>query len=53
MKLAPLSDFLLHDVLGNLAAAALIALSVRALGKIKHRAARTHNPGHHSGHDAD
>ncbi|WP_330177524.1 hypothetical protein OG875_30850 [Streptomyces sp. NBC_01498] len=43
MNLAPLYDFLLHDVLGNLTAGALTALTVRALGTLKHRTTRNHD----------
>lgn len=46
MNLAALRDFLLHDVLGNLTAAALTALTVRALGSIRHRTPRTHDHNH-------
>ncbi|MGC5342434.1 hypothetical protein ACPXCE_08085 [Streptomyces sp. DT24] len=41
MNLAPLLDFLLHDVLGNLSAAALTTATGYLLSALKRRAHRT------------
>lgn len=40
MNLAPLFGFLLHDVLGNLSAAALTTAAGYLLSRIKHRVHR-------------